>query len=154
MDMHDIAHHSTCRIHPFTCPYWLVWTCSLTSMATPLEVIMVSVSWWCWSKVTCKNVDQTLCNLCYGCDRVMALIVHFYLWPMRCPGVQWVSYDNLLGIFYAAMQKLFINTVLHKDPRGSCATLTLVIKSSLLGFLHRQLHYEHTYQCWYHKKVT
>lgn len=67
-----------------------------------------------------------------------------YLWPMGCPGVQGVSYDNLLGVFYAATHKLFINTFLHKDTRCSCATLTLVIKRSFLGFLYSQLHCGHT----------
>lgn len=63
-----------------------------------------------------------------------------YLWSMWCPGIQWVTDDNLICLFYTAAHKLFINTFLHKNTWGSCAALTLVIKSTFLGFLHCQLH--------------
>lgn len=70
-----------------------------------------------------------------------------YLWAMWRQRVQWISYDNFLGIFYAEMHKLVVNTLLHKDTRGSRTALSLVVECSFLGFLHCQLHCGHTNGC-------
>lgn len=64
-----------------------------------------------------------------------------YLRPLLRPDVEGVSHGPLLGELHAASDKLGVDLLLHEHPGGRRAALALVEEHSLVGTLHRQVHW-------------
>lgn len=64
-----------------------------------------------------------------------------YLGPLFRSDVEGVSDGTFLGVFHAPPDELGVHLLLHEHPRGGRAALTLVEEHSLMGALHRQVHW-------------